>query len=333
MLTTDYPALLKAIADGSALSEPEIEERIQAKLRQLSGLISREGAAHIIANELGIKLLSSSGKINGIKPTSRDIELSAKVIQSFPVANFQRKDGGSGKVASMVVADKTGSIRLTCWGNMADQAEKAKPGDIVKVMGGYARDNQGRLEVHLNERSNFVLNPSGVTVEVPEQLMQPSIVRPKAKRLFINEIQGAEDAVEVLGTIVQVFEPRFFEVCPACQKRLRGADGSFMCPEHGKQPPQFSVVLNLTLDDGSGNMRTVFFRRQAAHLLHNANLDEIRLAPEKFSQLKVDLLGQIIKVEARPKNNEMFGRVELVVNAVDTNPDPKEELQRLEQAK
>lgn len=328
MITADYPSLVDSIAQVSKLSVEEIEGRVQAKLRQLSGLISKEGAAHIIANELGVKFTPAASKINGVKSSSRDIELMAKVMQVFPLTNFVRKDGASGKVASLLVADESGSIRLTCWGNMADQAIKAAPGDVIKIIGGYARDNQGRLEVHLNERANVVLNPSGISVSVPDALP-----RAKAQRKFLNEIQGTEESVEVLGTIVQVFEPRFFEVCPACQKRLKGADGSFMCPEHGKQQPVYSAVLNVVLDDGSDNMRTVFFRRQAEKLLQNKNLDDIRLKPEQFNQLKIDLLGQIIKVEGKPKNNEMFGRKELVVNVVDTNPDPNVELQRLEQTK
>ncbi len=332
MITADYPSLVKLLAEAAKLPVQDIEEKVQAKLRQLSGLISKEGAAHIIANELGVKFTPVADKISSVKPTSRDIELIAKVAQVYPVSNFTRKDGQSGKVASLVVADETGSIRLTCWGNMADQAAKAKPNDVIKIIGGYARDNQGRLEIHLNERANLVVNPSGLSVKIPDVIAGAApINRPKAQRKYLNEIQGTEEAVEVLGTIVQVFEPRFFEVCPVCQKRLKGFEGSFMCPEHAKQQPQYSTVLNVVLDDGSDNMRTVFFRRQAERLLKNTDLEAIRLAPEKFNQLKVDLLGQIIKVEGKPKNNEMFGRKELVVNVVDTNPDPKAELARLEQ--
>ena len=41
----------------NGLSDEEIETKIKQKMDQLSGLISREGAAHIIANEMGIKVL------------------------------------------------------------------------------------------------------------------------------------------------------------------------------------------------------------------------------------------------------------------------------------
>ena len=51
----------KILASGKVESE-ELEQKLKAKINELSGLISEEGAAHIIANELGVEIVSTSQK-------------------------------------------------------------------------------------------------------------------------------------------------------------------------------------------------------------------------------------------------------------------------------
>ena len=60
----NYQQLIEFISENSGVSTEDIERKIEAKQAKLSGLISKEGAAHIVANELGIKLMDSfSGKL------------------------------------------------------------------------------------------------------------------------------------------------------------------------------------------------------------------------------------------------------------------------------
>ena len=51
---------------------------------------------------------------------------------------------------------------------------------------------------------------------------------------------------ELLATIVQVYDLRFYEVCPTCNKRTREKEGLFACAEHGNITPNFSSFLNST---------------------------------------------------------------------------------------
>ena len=54
MLQGNYDRILMKIANSSGLGKEEVERRIEAKRAKLSGLISDEGAAQVIAAELGI---------------------------------------------------------------------------------------------------------------------------------------------------------------------------------------------------------------------------------------------------------------------------------------
>ncbi|MCX6707916.1 MAG: hypothetical protein NT001_07345, partial [Candidatus Woesearchaeota archaeon] len=94
----------------------------------------------------------------------------------------------------------------------------------------------------------------------------------------------------------------------------------------------YSYVCNIVLDDGTGNIRVAFFKRQVEKLLDKQEQDIVifKDAPDQFEKVKYDLLGKQIKVAGRVNKNMMFDRIEFVAQLVFPNPDPKEEIRRLE---
>lgn len=330
MIKMSYEELLERIQESSKLSKAEIEGMVEQKLKQLSGLISREGAAHIVANQLGIKLVEkTSGKlqIKNVLTGMRDVEIVGKVLRVFPARHFV-VDGRKGQVGSLIVGDESGSIRLTLWGDQADNIPKIKENMIVKVKGGYVRERNNQKEIHLNNKSNLILNPKGEKVEGVKEFTANAVNRKK-----LNELQEGQDNVEVLGTIVQVFDPRFYEVCPECNKRLTQRDGAFVCEKHDDISVKYAYVMNLFLDDGTENIRVVCFRNQALHLLgiEDSKMQEIRQNPSEFESLKTDMLGNIVKIVGRVTKNQMFERLEFIARYVHANPNPEEEIKHLDQ--
>ncbi len=326
MIKIPYERIIERIEKEARISENEINERINNKMKQLSGLISKEGAAHIVANELGIKLFDSfSGKlqIKNILAGLRSVETVGKVLQTYELREFTTNDR-QGKVASLVIGDETGTIRVVLWGDKADNIKNISKDMTVKIIGGYVRDNNGNIELHLNDRSQLILNPEGEIVKDVKQYT--------AERKTIDKLTESDSSVEILGTIVQIFDPRFFEICPQCNKRAKNIEGSFMCDTHDKVDPDFSYVMNIIVDDGTENIRTVFFRESMEKLI-NSDREKIlayRDNPEKFEEVKTELLGNIVKVNGRVKKNIFFDRLELVANTILLNPDPEEEIKRLD---
>src|SRR3989344_4265736 len=105
------------IKEAAGLSDDEIEERLKKKLDQLAGLISKEGAAHILANELGIDLSQASAgrlQIKNLLSGMRNVELLGKIIALYEIREFNT-GARSGKVGSFMLADETGSIRIVLW--------------------------------------------------------------------------------------------------------------------------------------------------------------------------------------------------------------------------
>src|SRR3989338_1443439 len=213
MIQIPFNDLIKKIKEKSSLSEEQINNKIKEKMDKLSGLISKEGAAHIIANELGIKIFEEGRlKIRDILIGMRDVEFVGKTKQIFGVNEFVRQDGSKGKVASFILGDETGEVRVAAWGEHADMVRKIQHDYIIKIKSGYVRDNNGRKEVHLGNRSEIIINPEGEKIEAIKQ-------EEEGERKNIKDLQENEQNISILGTIVQIFDPRFFEICPECGKR------------------------------------------------------------------------------------------------------------------
>ncbi len=326
MIKIPYEILIEKIKEKTKLSEQEVIQEIQERMNQLSGLISKEGAAHILANELGIKLSSPEGRvlINALYAGMRTGEVLGRVTRKFDVREFQSGDK-KGKVGSFIIADETGSVRITCWHDQTKEMEPLKENDVVLIVNGNVRENRGALEIHLNEHTKLVQNPEGKTVDAVKK-------RQDAIRKSISEIAENQDNVEVLGTVVQVYDIKFFERCPVCRKRIKEQEAGFQCSEHGLIKPEFSYVMNVYLDDGTGNIRVVFFGNQIQQLLKKTDEDVLiyKTAPESFEKVKTDLLGEMIKIIGKTVKNQMFGNVEFVANTVVTNINPEEEIMRLQ---
>ncbi len=326
MIKIPYEEIVLKINEKTNTPVSEIEIKVENKLKQLSGLISREGAAHIIANELGVKVfepLSGKLQIKNILTGMRDVETIGKVLQVYETREFMRGDALS-KVASIVIGDETGTIRAVLWGSQADNSSKLEQGAVVKVIGAYVRENNGRKELHLNDRSQFLINPKGESVGDVAMEM-------KGSRKEIKDLGENDNDVELLGTIVQVFDIKFYEICPRCSKRAKPTAALFECAEHGNVIPAYAYVLNSVLDDGTETIRCVFFRNQVDKLL-NMNQEQLlkfRNEPADFEAVKNNLLGTIIKVNGRVNKNSMFQRLEFVANQVDAKPNPEEEMKRL----
>jgi replication factor A1 len=328
MINIPLPQIKERISQKTGLSLDEINQKIKSKLRQLPGLISEEGAAHIVANELGVKLFDIGEKlqIKNILAGMRNVDVVGKVLQKYELREFN-KENTSGKVANLLIGDETGVVRVVLWHKQAELINQLTEGDVVKIRGGYVRENNNRKEVHLSEMSKLIINPPDVTVEVKPY------APPVSTRKQIAEIKEDDANVEILATIVQVFDMNFFEVCPQCSKRVRLRDEGFMCQTHGKVVPEYNYVLNLYLDDGSDNIRVVFWRQQAEELLGMAK-DQVmsfKDDPSKFEPLKTELLGNIIKVSGRANKNQNFDRIELIASKVDKNPNPDEEIKKLKE--
>ena len=132
---------------------------------------------------------------------------------------------------------------------------------------------------------------------------------------------------ELMAVVVQVFETEiFYEVCPECGGRAKNENGKFMCQKHGEVSPKYAFVISGVIDDGSDNIRAVFFRDVGAKLLGMTTEEVIAKRGHLFED--IDVLGKELVFRGRVRRNKMFGRTEFIVNEIrDVNLKKEIELQ------
>ena len=98
------------------------------------------------------------------------------------------------------------------------------------------------------------------------------------------------------------------------------------------QQPTYNYILNVYLDDGTGNIRVNLWKQQAQKLLKLSDADVQKFRNESFEPLKNKLLGEQIKVLGNTKTNIM-GRTEFTADLVFTDINPEQEVEMLDNAK
>lgn len=252
-----YSNLIEKISKHSNVPIEEIEKKVEAKKAKLSGLISKEGAAQIVAAELGISFENEVLKIKELTNGLRRANIVGKITRVFPVKEFS-KNGRSGKFASFTVGDETSNVRVVLWdSNHVSLIESGNlnQGDVVEIKGATVKNG----EIHLSAFSD--IKPSSQKFD---SVKETGEVLPGS---FANAKEG--DLVSVRAFIVQTFEPRFFD-----SKKNEGEKG---------------VLLNVVLDDGSATMRSVLFGENIKKLLSVS--DEELFSLDSLNLKRSEILG------------------------------------------
>src|SRR4030042_2373867 len=293
----NYERIIEKISKISGLEKEEIERRIEAKRAKLSGLISREGAAQVIAAELGISFDNEKLKLEELLPGMRKVNTVGKIMGFSPVRTFKTKKGDDGKVANLFIADDTSNIKVVLWDtNHIGLIEKREivPGVVVEIANGSMRDN----ELHLGSFSEL-------------KITKDSIENVKAEKIFrerkISELKSS-DSAKIRAFVVQSFEPRFFYVCHECGKKAVQEGENFTCAEHGKVIAKKRALLNVVIDDGTETIRTVAFQDNLADI----GLTEFE-NPEELLNQRERLLGKEMFFSGTVRDNKMFNTPEFII--------------------
>ena len=243
----------------SEYDRKDILKMIEEKREELGReVINDESAAMIVARELGVDLHQISSKarqrIEDITETTRNVALTAKVVNIGTVRTFSRKDGGGeGKVASILVSDDTGSIRVVLWDDMTnilsqESEDTVSIDDIIQISGAYVKKGLGdALELNLGRMANIRVLKD---YEIEELGMDFSDTTDEQK---ISELTDGLFNISIKVKIQRVYRLSTF---------TRKSDGS-----EGR-------VLSIVGADESGAVRIVFWDDKASEM-ENAEEGEV----------------------------------------------------------
>lgn len=304
----NYQKLVERIAKSSNLPTEEIERRVEAKKAKLSGLISKDGAAQIVAAELGINFDQEKLKISEILNGMKRANVVGKVIRIFPVREFN-KNGREGKVASFILADETANIRVALWDtNHISLIENGKIGinSTVEIVGGNVRNN----ELSLSSFAELKLSNEKIENVIEQQMTSEKTLK---------EVQPGQN-IKTRAVIVHTFEPRYFEVSPETGKKFTEAD------KNNGLKPKKRALLNITLDDGTETIRSVLFGDQINKL---GLSDEEIFSLEEYQKAKERILGEEKYFSGQIRINAFSNTPEFSISQVE-EIDPQELIKELE---
>lgn len=147
------------------LTRQEVQKMIEKKKEGIGEFFTDETAARIVASELGVeifqKLLQLEILIQDLIPGLNDVTVSGRVVTIYPSKTFTRRDFTEGKLARLLITDRSGTLKVVLWDDKTDliEAGKIEQGQIIKVSHGYVREGlDGRLELHVGSRGNIQIS-------------------------------------------------------------------------------------------------------------------------------------------------------------------------------
>lgn len=245
------------------LSREDILKKIYDKKRSAEDYFLDEVAARIVAAELGVEISAQEEpfrtviNIKDLVSGLNDVTLIGRVTIAYPVQTFARPDSTEGKVARLVLADKTGTLRLVLWNDKISFVEngKIRQGQIIKVSHGYVREGlDGKLELHAGQRGDVEVSPMDVV-----ESDYPSIDQFIGK---VGNLTQKSQRASVLGLVCDVYPLSEF-------KRKDGTTGK---------------VRRLKLMDETGEVSLVFWNEKADELGEVKRYDQLRIMNARIKQ-------------------------------------------------
>lgn len=229
------------LSKRSDLSEDQILGLIDEKKKEGRGLLSDEGAARLVAEELLIQTQGTKlGRMQVKELVSglNDVSISGRVLLAWPPQEFQRRDGTPGRVMRLELVDRSGRVRFAVWDRHVEILSKAGKlqGKILRVGHAYTRQGlAGDTELHAGERASMEIDPQDL----------PDSDFPEFKELFtpISKLEAGTYQLNVIGVVQS--EPRHYMF----QKEDRAGS-----------------VLRIVLADESGSIPLVAWNERAEEL-------------------------------------------------------------------
>ncbi|MCW4006826.1 MAG: OB-fold nucleic acid binding domain-containing protein [Candidatus Bathyarchaeota archaeon] len=225
------------------LTEEQIRNRLSVARDMTGGLIADESLGRMIAAELTVDIPQENGTFKPKLSIGHMVEglynatVTGRVVAVYPVKTF---DGArSGKLASVVIVDNDGVLRVVLWGEKTDLVESGdlQVGTIAKFAHGYTKaDRYTNVELHMGDRSRVDTN-----LEHINQDDYPDITKFTTP---LSELSVDQKNVHLTGTVVDVFGSSTF----------------------AKSDQSEGKVLRAKIADDSGEVVVVFWNEKAQEL-------------------------------------------------------------------
>jgi hypothetical protein len=167
------------------------KELVDRKVREYNGLVSRETAAFIVAQEMGLKIeeeVTPKLKVSQLTPGMRKVTLTGKVLVAGPMDQYAKKDGTAGHVQRLILQDESDRVEVVFW-ELPDQ--ELKTGQLLKIAGGYVKNLDEIQQLNVSDKGS---------VEILG--FEP---------LRLDEILDGAQGLPVKASVLNVYDDKLFE--------------------------------------------------------------------------------------------------------------------------
>lgn len=243
-------------------------------------------------------------KIGQLTADMQEVDVVARVLELGTMTEFERK-GRKSQVASILVGDESGVVRLVLWDAHANLLEKLRVNDVIKVENGYVRKGLGgALELHLGWMGRVLLNPKNAEIAGRREILKIPLLR-------ISELRTGEP-VELKVTLKEITEAKSVSVCRQCGEEGAGVP----CPKCGSSDIRMRHAIRARLADETGELEASLFGKSARKLVGIRNLaDDIQLSTV-VELKKGELLGKEMFLLGRLVEEKETKRKEFLVESV-----------------
>jgi replication factor A1 len=254
--------------------------------------------------------------IKKLQEKSGVVSIKGTITSLDDLKEITTKSGENLNLLGFIISDDTDWIRVTLWREMAEDFSKKMSigqGLILKNFRIRFNNYSQRNEIStINDSSIEFINleiKDLKTYDFTKGSRDSSFSRNYVKIDSINN----PGVVEIKGYIARDLNNiTIYEACPNCMKKVDN------CNCDTRENTEFKMIINLTIDDGNGSIRTTFIGEKAEKLVgvETDKLVQIKETPdfEKFLENKSsELLGKDIIIKGRAKFSDYSGSFEISV--------------------
>jgi len=277
-----------------------------------------------------------ANKSSIIKKKSKTVYIEGKEIQSIYTLQNQKgvvtfrgiitsiddlktvtlKSGENTSLLGFVVSDDTDGIRVTLWGENAEEYSKKLSTDkgllLSNVFVKYSNFSK-RNEISLISESQLELIDLKIenlkSLELNKKGLETSYSGNYKKIKNIN----SPEIIEIKGYIAKsINNITTYEACTNCFKKVDN------CTCDIREKTEFRMIINLIIDDGTGTIRTTFMGEKAEKLIgiKTEKIVQIKDTPdfEKILEKKSsELLGKDIIIKGKAKFSDYSNLYEISI--------------------
>ncbi|MGX8693734.1 MAG: OB-fold nucleic acid binding domain-containing protein [Methanobrevibacter sp.] len=201
------------LEDGDTVKILAAQARERTNRDGISEISLTHWDGRIIKGEYDVPEIDQEFTPIGDLSEQSDVAIKGVVIRLQDIKTFTRKtDNAEGKLRNFDVADPSGAIRVTVWGD--DTALPINKGNIIKIIGGNVRFDeytQTGYSMNTNFNTQITINPENLT---EEELIEFERIREQLRPTRIGDIQAMNDEgaeIDIIGRILSVNDVNEFQ--------------------------------------------------------------------------------------------------------------------------